>query len=122
MDNYNVSVCRIDNYNLKIDPEIWDKKTLKNWSSVFNSVSNLEDLAEQLSLRIFRHGFGNFIEGFGYVQTFNDSGIEVSQFKSLNGELKKVSLEDYCKGISITLIEFDNDYTLETKNIEPCQQ
>lgn len=115
MKNINVKVTREDEFLIKIDPEVWNKTTLKSWSVVFTEVESLEDLATVLSHKISRDGYEGFIEGFGYLNVKLSNGRTVLHHKSVNGKLKPLEPGDHCEGIYIQLLKYNDDYSFETE-------
>lgn len=115
MININVKVTREDEFLIKIDPEVWNKKVLKAWSCFFTEVESLEDLATVLSHKISRDGYRGFIEGFGYLNVKLSNGVTVLHHKRVNGKLKPIEPGDLCEGIYIQLLKYNDDYSFETE-------
>jgi hypothetical protein len=68
MKKFRVIITRTDEYDISIDPTIWNDEELKNWSSVFYPTENLEELASHLSRAIMLEGSESELEGFGYIK------------------------------------------------------
>lgn len=96
---------------------MWTNEVLKNWSSFFVDCDDLEDLAKHLSSMLLRYGCEKFLEGFGYVYTENDNGVQFSQYEyNEKGELVKVS--EFAKGIKVKVVSMDDDYDYEINEIQ----
>ena len=112
MKKYNVQAIRTDEYEIEIDENIWTAEALEKWSNVFCDCDDLEELAKHLSGMLLSLGYERFLEGFGYVYTENEDGMQLSQFcRDDNGEIVKVT--DFAKGIKVKVISMDDDYDYE---------
>jgi len=103
MKTFNLEVRRTDEYQIKIDENVWTEDKLKDWSSIFFKVEDTDELAEIIAKAIMREGSDSFIEGFGYFKIVDENGKTVSRY---------IDESKYCPGIEIHIIEED-DY-LET--------
>jgi hypothetical protein len=65
LKKFKCTVTREYEYEIEFDESVWNEKELKEWSSFFQDVDDLEDLAEILAERKTRYNEGEFIEGFG---------------------------------------------------------
>lgn len=118
MKKLNIEVKRIDQYEILIDEKIWKKEELEDWSKVFSSVHNVDELAEHLAYKISRQGVeSQFYEGFGYVQFYNKNGKLRLQHIYNKGEFERI--KDYCAGIKVTVISHDDEYEFETSEVKP---
>lgn len=118
MKKIKVKATRIDEYEISIDPEVWDDQALADWSSVFHKIETVEELAESLAFAVLRFGSGSFMEGFGHVRTLMRSGYDVDQYKrGKDGEILKLAEEDYCKGILVQLVDEDEEHEFEVEEI-----
>jgi len=110
MKTFETEVIRRDNYEIEIDEEIWNEQALKDWGSVFHPVDSVKDIAKHLAICIIRQGYESFIEGYGYVRTFYSNG---TQYTAYGEGFKPIADDDYCKGIRVTLVEYDDDYNVD---------
>ena len=110
MKTFEAEVIRRDLYKIEIDEQVWNEQALKDWGSVFHQVDSVEDIAEHLAICIIRNGFESFLEGFGYVRTFHQSG---RQYIAHGEGLKPLADDAYCKGVRVTLNQYDNDYQVD---------
>ena len=118
METFKVVAKREDNYVISIDPEQWNEEYLANWSSVFHKVYEVKDIVENLSFQILRFGSTGHYEGYGYVKTFASDGRELIQtMRGDDGSLVVVTERDYCKGISVTIIDEDEEYEFEIEEV-----
>jgi hypothetical protein len=65
MKKIKCTVTKVYEYEVELDEKVWTEEELKNWSTCFCDVDDLQELAEQLSLRKTDYEDGQFIEGFG---------------------------------------------------------
>lgn len=65
MKKFKCTVTREYEYEIEFDENVWTDEELKEWSSVFTDVDNLQELAELLAEYKTKYDSGEFIEGFG---------------------------------------------------------
>lgn len=118
MQKFNIKVTREDEFNISICPKIWDAEALKIWSKVFHEVDTTEELAVILSHNISKNGYDGFHEGFGYLAVKLKDGYQLTQFKTVNGDFRKCEPGDYCKGVEVEILTYNDDYDFETELIE----
>jgi hypothetical protein len=107
-------VTRIDEYLIKIDETIWNKKELADFSDTFWEVESAEDLVKSLAETMARNGAGcGFIEGFGYVKTLYSDGSLKNQY--LPGTYTPVT--EYTPGIEVKILSEDDDISTELKPV-----
>lgn len=112
MEEFNIEVVRTDEFKIQVDPNVWNKEALEDWSNTFWDVETTEDIAKALATSVTRKGTCKFYEGFGNVKTEQDDGYVLSQYKRDNkGELVQLTDEDYTNGLKIIIISEDDDYT-----------
>ncbi len=110
--NIKIEVTRIDNYEVVINENVWDKKALKEWGEVFWKLNDLQDLAKVVSTAIMRYGLGKSMEGFGRVKQLHPDGREIKQYeKDGCGEYQVV--DSFTKGIEVIIHSEDDDYSAE---------
>lgn len=117
MAKFNVTVTRTDEYEIKIDKNVWNKKELEKWSKVFHPVSDVEDIAKDFAIAFMRNDNSYFIEGYGYVKEFYKDGKSFKKVfkKNAKGNAVPLTEDEYAKGISIRPITCDFDYDTEIK-------
>lgn len=120
MAKFKVTVTRVDEYEIEIDENVWDEKALEDWSSVFHPVSDAEDVAKNFAVAWMRNEDKYFIEGYGYVKEFDQSGnLKGVPYRDEKGEFAYPLPEDrYAKGISIVALSQDEDYETEVEELE----
>lgn len=111
---FEIETTRVDRHEITIDPKIWTKQEIKEWSKVFVDVSDLEELAEYISVRLMRVGEGQYIDGFGHIKQLYSEGHEFNQYDESG---KKVT--EFAKGILVKLLVSDEDYCTEIVNKNP---
>jgi len=115
MKKFKIEVIRTDFYEVEVDENIWTKEELKKWSNVFYPAENQKELAENLANSIMRLGSDyGFIEGFGYVKTFRCDGSQRKHFEGL----KEVPDDKYANGISIKIINENDDYEINSYEVK----
>lgn len=102
MEKFKVVVTRTDEFEIQIDPAVWDTESLESWSQVFHDVQTREDVAKTLAERISLNFNATFFEGFGYVRFQNAEGKDRYQ----------LPLDSFCKGIVVKVI---SEEELETE-------
>lgn len=100
----NVQIIRTDDYTIEFDDEVFTEDFLKEWSSVFHEVENLEELAKAVAFQQMRFGNG-FKEGFGHV-TIDGKKYYPNEY------------ENFAKGINIVINSEDNDFDYITKEVK----
>lgn len=120
MSKFKVVVTRVDEYEIEVDENIWDEKTLADWSNVFTPVSSAEEVAKDFAVAFIRNENNYFIEGYGYVKKFNEDGSQDHfPFRDESGEFcYPLPEEQYTKGISIKPICQDYNYDTEISIIK----
>lgn len=120
MAKFKVTVTRVDEYEIEIDENVWDEKALEDWSGVFHPVSDAEDVAKDFAVAWMRNEDKYFIEGYGYVKEFDQSGnLKGVPYRDEKGEFAYPLPEDsYTKGISIVALSQDEDYETEVQELE----
>jgi hypothetical protein len=109
MKKYNVTAIRTDNYDIEVDESIITAEYLEKWSSVFHKVETVEEYIEALAFLILRFGSGEFYEGFGKIRTYSSAGNELNFLKQ--------GKEEYSPGITIHLINEDEDHEFEVEAV-----
>ena len=105
-----LEVTRIDEYEIEIDEQVWDKQALKDWGDVFWKMNDLEDLAKAVAIAVMRYGLGKYMEGFGRVKQVRKNGLEITQYeKDDNGEYQVI--KDFTKGLLVIVHNEDEDYS-----------
>lgn len=91
MKKFKCTVTREYEYEIEFDENVWTKEELKGWSSVFQDVNNLEDLAEILAELYTKYNSGEFIEGFGIPMingkkpyVFGDPNPDIEESVNIN--------------------------------------
>lgn len=111
MEEFKIEVIRTDEYKIEVDPNVWTKEELQNWSNTFWNVETTEDIAKALATSVTRQGTCKFYEGFGNVKTEQEDGYVLSQYKrDEKGELVTLTDDDYTNGLKIIIISEDYDY------------
>src|ERR1044072_6890973 len=102
MAKFNITLTRIDEYEVHVDETIWTPDKITEWASYFYPTSDAEELAKHLSLAVMNEGSASgFMEGFGFVKTYNPDGSVKPQYGQ---GFKKVEQADYTEGLSIRII------------------
>lgn len=112
---FKVTVTRTDEYVIEVDETIWTPEEIKGWAKTFYPADDPEDIAKHLAGTIMYEGSGNgFMEGFGYVKTFRSDG----SLKHQTGEgFKKLTEDQYTKGLSVTPLIENDDFEYEIEEI-----
>jgi len=117
MEQFKIEVIKTDEFLVKVDPGVWNEETRKEWSNTFWNVDSTEDVAKSLAEAVSRKGLEEYYEGFGRVKTFFSDGTLRAQFKHNDeGVFQILTDEQYCKGVSITVLSMDDD--IETNLID----
>lgn len=64
MKKFKCIVTKEYEYEIEFDEKVWNEDALKDWSSYFTDVDDLQELAEILAKCKTDYGQGEFIEGF----------------------------------------------------------
>lgn len=91
MRKFKCTVTKTYDYEIEIDESQWDDEALKNWSSVFEDVEDLQELVEVLTCRMDGYYPGQFIEGFGRP---NFKGKTTGSEKESNPSINIISVEE----------------------------
>lgn len=119
MKKFNVTVTRVDEYEIEVDENIWNEKELKEWEKSFFPVNDQKDLAKILAGSVMKLGSDHgFIEGFGYVRMKRKSGDLMSHFRSGKKGIEQVPDDEYDKGLSVRIIDEDDDYEYDIEEIK----
>lgn len=111
MKKFNITLEREDEYEIEIDETYWTPERLQEWSDVFYSTDGeIEQFIEHISKSIFRNGYDEHHEGFGYFKCFKfdyDEGIW--RQAKINDYSKSPIVEvEYFPGVSVKLIDYDS--------------
>jgi hypothetical protein len=117
---FKATVTRVDEYEIEVDENVWDKEALKDWSSVFSPVDSVEDVAKDFAVAFMRNDNSYFIEGYGYVKELNKEGaLKGVPYRDEKGNFcYPLPEEKYTKGISIKPLSHDYDYETELEKIK----
>ena len=104
MEKFKVTITRLFEYEIEVDPTVWTPKEIREWSKVFFPATTCEDIAKHL---------GNALpddkepEGFGYVKLFKQDGSQCKKFD--RGIILAEEDERYTKGLKVKIL--DEDYS-----------
>ena len=65
MKKFKCTVTREYEYEIEFDENVWNEEEIGRWSSVFEEIESLQDLAEILAKLKTKYDKGEFIEGYG---------------------------------------------------------
>lgn len=116
--SYEVTLKKVDQCKIHIDEEIWNQAALQDFSRYFNKVETIEDLLNILFLKIQLQGIGENYEGFGFVKTNTLVKNEAMEMVQLDHNYKRLTDNDYCKGIEITITDENPDYEVELTKVK----
>jgi hypothetical protein len=116
MARFNITLTRIDEYDVHVDETIWTPEAITKWASSFYPTSNAEELAKHLTQAVMNDGSASgFMEGFGYVKTFRADGSVKPQHGQ---DFKKLEEADYTEGLSIRVISENEDFEDDITQID----
>lgn len=105
MKTFNCKVTREYEYEIEVDERVWTKEELKNWSSVFTDIDNLQELAEYIASIFTNYNKGEFIEGFG-----------IPMINGREPYVREENREDINRNININIIT-DGELSVDSDEI-----
>lgn len=114
---YRVEVVRTDEYEIEIDDAIYTDEVIEQWSEHFYDTdedSRQEDFAKHLASSITSGGKANWLEGFGFIKQRHHSMVHTDHYTQFSPGPKKVTEEQYSPGVVVSIINYDDDYLIET--------
>ncbi len=74
MEQINITVAKYDKFIVYIDPLVWTKEALKEWSDDHITIVGIKELAEVISVCLVHYGKNVPINGFGYIKEVDYNG------------------------------------------------
>lgn len=116
--SYEVTLKKVDQCKVHIDETIWNEAALQDFSRYFNKVETIEDLLNILMLKIQLQGIGENYEGFGFIKTNTLVKTEAMEMVQLDATYKRLTDNNYCKGIEITVTDESPEYEVELTKVK----
>lgn len=114
MSTFKITVIRTDEYKIEVEESVWTPEVIKDWAKTFYPAQDTEDIAKYLAGAIMNMGSSQgFIEGFGYVRMFRPDSSLKEQFSGF----KKIKEEEYSEGIKAIIIDENEEYEYEIKEL-----
>lgn len=114
---YNVEVTRVDEYEIHIDDAIWTEEEIKKWSNTFQDAKKPKHIVDHLAKAITNHGIAEGMEGFGYVKQKHCRMPNGDFYSQQTAFLEKIKESDYTKGLSVIVIQHNEDYESEINKL-----